>query len=159
MIMIYGSWDYGVWQTEFFAISSQFLPFYPLNNLQNQNFERMKKHLEISSLQECVKNHDHMLDCSWDMAHDRCNFYFSFWAIFCPFNPAMALTIKIFKKWKNSQEISSLPKITITSCRVPEIRCTTDRQTSGHKKWYIEVGAPPKNRESNCIQSFMKRDL
>ena len=27
-----------------------------------------------------------MLSCSWDMAHDKCN-YFSFWAFFCPFTP------------------------------------------------------------------------
>ena len=24
------------------------------------------------------------------MAHGRCNFYFSFWANFCPFTPLMA---------------------------------------------------------------------
>ena len=38
-----------------------------------------------------------MLYCSWDMAHDRCN-YFSFWAIFCPFTPL----IKTLKKWKKT---------------------------------------------------------
>ena len=31
-----------------------------------------------------------MLCCSWNMAHDRCNCYFSFWAIFCPFTPITA---------------------------------------------------------------------
>ena len=43
-------WSYDVWflryqarQTEFFVISDYFLPFYPLNNPENQNFEKMKK--------------------------------------------------------------------------------------------------------------------
>ena len=28
---------------------------------------------------------DHMLYCSWDMMRNRCNCYFSLWAIFCHF--------------------------------------------------------------------------
>ena len=31
------------------------------------------------------KNHDHMLPISSDMEHDKCNCYFSFWAILCTF--------------------------------------------------------------------------
>ena len=38
-------------------------------------------------LEKCIKNHDHMLYCPWDMAYNRCNCYFSFWANFCPFTP------------------------------------------------------------------------
>ena len=34
---------WSVWQTEFFVILDRFLPFYPLNNLKNQNFEKLKK--------------------------------------------------------------------------------------------------------------------
>ena len=41
-----------------------------------------------------------MLYCSWDMMHDRCNCYFSFWAIFCHFTPVTARKMKISKKWK-----------------------------------------------------------
>ena len=37
--------------------------------------------------QQTDKNHDHMLHCSWETTCDRCNFHFSFWAIFCPFTP------------------------------------------------------------------------
>ena len=48
-------------------------------------------------------------------------------------------------------EISSfyicVPKIMIKWCMAPEIWCTTDRQMDGQKKWHIEVGAPPKNKE------------
>ena len=35
-------------------------------------------------LHNCTENNDHRLYCSWDMARDRCNYYFSFWAIYCP---------------------------------------------------------------------------
>ena len=56
---------------------------------------------DIIILQKCTKNHDHMLYCSCDMAHDRCNCYFSFWAIFCSFNPLPAQKIKRKKKKKN----------------------------------------------------------
>ena len=31
-----------------------------------------------------------------------------------------------------------------------------DRQTDGRKKWYIEVGAPPKNQIVNKLISFQK---
>ena len=56
---------------------------------------------DIIILQKCTKNHDHMLYCSCDMARDRCNCYFSFWAIFCSFNPLTAQKIKRKKKKKN----------------------------------------------------------
>ena len=155
--LVYHKWrSYDVWflrygarQTEFFVILDHFLPFYPPNNPENQNFEKIKKTpgdiillhkctiktiiwcmvLEIWSatdriffvilghflpfyppnspyvrfiiLHKCSKNHDHMLYCSWDMAHDGCNFYFPFWAIFCPFTPLTPWKIKISKKWKD----------------------------------------------------------
>ena len=56
-----------------------------------------------------------MLSCSWDMAHDKCN-YFSFWAFFCPFTPPPPLTtpkMKMKKKWKKKicLEISSLNSV------------------------------------------------
>ena len=67
---------------DFFSFWTIFLPFYPPNSPENQNFEKMKEMPgDIIILHMCTKNHDHMLDCSQDMAHDGCN-YFSFWAIF-----------------------------------------------------------------------------
>ena len=129
-----------------------FLPFYPPNSPKNQNFEKMKKTPGDIILHMCTKNYDQMMYSSWDMVHDRCN-YFSF-------GPLFALTaqkIKIFKKWKKRLEISSfyiwVPKIMIRWCTVPGIWCTTDGQTDGWmdertnewKKWHIEVGVPPKN--------------
>ena len=50
--------------------------------------KRKKTPGDIIILHKCTKNHDHMLYCSWDiMVHDRCNFYFSFGAIFCFLTP------------------------------------------------------------------------
>ena len=61
------------------------------NNLKNQNFEKPKKTPgDIIILHKCTKNHDHMLYCSLDMAYNRCNCYFSFWAIFCHFTSLTA---------------------------------------------------------------------
>ena len=97
----------------------------------------------------CAINYDQMMYDSWDMVHDRCNCYFSFWAIVCPFTQLTAQKIKILKKWKKLLEISSfyicVPKIMIGWCMVPEIYCATDVQMDGQKKWHIEVGGPQKN--------------
>ena len=97
---------WNVWQTEFFVILGHFLPFYPSNSLKNQYLKKLKKTpRDIIILHKCTKNHDHMLYCSWHMTCDRCNCYFLFWAIFCPFNPLTAQKIKILKNWKKRLEI------------------------------------------------------
>ena len=98
----------------YFSFWVIFLSFYSPEN------ENIKKNLKIPRdiiiLHKCTKNHNHMLYCSWDMAHDGYN-YFSFWVIFCPFTPLTAQKIKISKKWKKHLEISlfytSVPKIMI----------------------------------------------
>ena len=72
----------------FFFHFGKFFAHLPPKNPKNQNFEKMKKMPgDIIILHKCTKNHDHMLYCFWDMVSDRCNCYFSFWAIFCPFTP------------------------------------------------------------------------
>ena len=61
------------------------------------------------------------------MARDGLNFYFSFWATFCPFIPLTTGKNKIKKKKKKTPEISSytcVPKIMIMRSTVPEIWCT-----------------------------------
>ena len=109
---------------------------------------------DIIILHKCTKNYDQMMYGSWDMVRDRCNWYFSFWAIFCIFTPLTAQKIKSLKKWKKLLEISSFyicaPKIKIRWCTVPEICCTTDRWTDGRtEKVTYEVGAPPKKWDEN----------
>ena len=124
--MIYGFWDVKHNRQIFFVILGQFLPFYPTSNPKNQNFEK-KKHLKILSFYKSgTKNHDYMLYCSWDMAHDRSIFLFSFSAIFCPSTPLTPQTMKISKKKKKKGlEITSfytrVPKIMIICYTVPKI--------------------------------------
>ena len=107
-----------------------FFALLPPNSQKYQNFEKMKKTQGDIILHMCTKNYDQMMYGSWDMVHDRCNCYFSFWAIFCPFTPLTAQKIKILKKWKKHLEISSfyisVPKIMIRWCMIPEIWCVTD---------------------------------
>ena len=42
-IMMYGFWYIMDDRQNFFVILGYFLPFYPSNNPENQNFEKMKK--------------------------------------------------------------------------------------------------------------------
>ena len=140
-----------------------FLHFYSPNSPKNQNFEKMKKKPgDIIILHNCTKNYDQMMYGSWDMVRDRCNCYFSFWAIFCPFTPLTAQKIKILKKWKKHLEISSfyisVPKIMTRWCTIPGICCVTDRQTDRQKKWHIEVGVSPKNWGPDPYNSLHQAD-
>ena len=65
-----------------------FFAFYPPKSPKNENSKKIKKIPgDITILQKFIKNHDHMLYCSWDLACDKCNCYFSFWTIFCPLTP------------------------------------------------------------------------
>ena len=66
---------------------------------------------DIIILHNCTKNYDYRLYCSWDMAQDGCNCYFSFWAIFQPFSPLTA--------WKNENEKKNMKK-------------TKQKKTPGH---------------------------
>ena len=96
--MIHGSWDMMCTRQNFFVILGHFFPFYPPYSLKNEKFKKMKKMPQyIIILHNCTKNHDHMLYCSWHMTGDRCNCYFWFWAIFCPFTPITAWKMKISK--------------------------------------------------------------
>ena len=156
--MLYFSWDRACHgyngYFSFWAICCPFTPLEPQKMKISKKWN--KKPGNIIILQKCTKNHDHMLYCSLDMACDTCNFYFSFWAIFCPFTPITAQKIKILQNWKKTLEISSfytcVPKIMSRWSTVPEVWCVTDGRTDGwtdaQKKWHIEVGAPHKNLNS-----------
>ena len=79
-----------------------FLPFYPCNNPENQNFEKMKNVSgDIIILQMCDKNNSHMMYAFQDKECDR-QFFLSFWAIFYQFISLTTWKIKIFKKWKKA---------------------------------------------------------
>ena len=147
----------GVWQRYFFVILCLFLPFYPITNLKNQNFEKMKhKPRDIIILHLCTTNDNHMMNGSWDMECDR-HYFFSCWTIFCPFTCLTIQKINILKKNENV----GVPKIMIR-CSVPEMWGATDGQTEkrtdGRKKWHIEVGAPPKNKLIDQFSSLSRSD-
>ena len=82
-------WSYDVWflrygvrQTEFFLILDHVFAFLPPNNLENENFEKMKKMPEdIINSDKCTINNNHMMYDSWDTKSDRQNF-FHFWPFF-----------------------------------------------------------------------------
>ena len=78
---------YRAWQTEFFVILDNFLPFYPPNNPKNQNFGKMKQTPgDIIILHKCTINDNHMMYGSWDVKCDGLNFL-PFWTIFCLLTP------------------------------------------------------------------------
>ena len=90
----------------YFSFWTIFCPFTPITAWKMKISTKKKKKKkktpgDITILHKCTKNHDHMLYCSWDIAHDGCNCYFSFWAIICPFTPLTAQKIKISKIWKS----------------------------------------------------------
>ena len=96
--MVYCSWDMAWDECNCFQFG-KFFHFYPSNSPKNENFKKMKKTPgNIIILHNCTKNNDYKLHCSWDMVHDWCNCYFSFWAIFCLFTTITAQKIKISKK-------------------------------------------------------------
>ena len=129
--MMYDSWDMNPNRQNFLSFWAIFFPFTPLTTQKIKMLKNRKKGPgDIIISHKCTKNHDNMLHCSWDVEHDRFN-YFSFWAIFCPFTYLTALKIKIKKKMKKSLEISfykCVPKIMIRWSMVPEIWCAMDRQ-------------------------------
>ena len=143
--MLYCSWDIVHDGSNcYFWIWVIFCPFTPVTarkmKIKKKNIWRYHR------LHKCPKDHDHMLYCSWDMAHDTCNCFFHF-GLFFALLPLTAQKIKISRKWKKYQEISSfytcVPKIMIRWRTVPETWCATDRRMDGREKWHIEVGAPP----------------
>ena len=85
--------------TVIFHFGIFFVPPHPPNSLKNENFTKMKKrHRDIIILHKYTKSHDHMVYCSWDMACDRCNFYFSF--CFGLFFALLPSPPNLLKKWK-----------------------------------------------------------
>ena len=103
--MLYSSWDMARDRCNFFSFWPIFCPFCPPNSPKNQNLIKKKKTPgDIIILHKCTKNRDHMLYCSWDMVRDRCNWYFSFWAIFCPFTSLTAWKMKFSKKMEKTLE-------------------------------------------------------
>ena len=123
------------------------IPLPPLKAKKSIFLKKWKKKSgNIIILEIWTKNYDQMMYGSWDMVHDRCNCYFSFWANFCPFTPLTAWKIKILKKWKKHLEISSfcirVPKMMIRWYTVPEIWCVTDVIVISHFRLFFAFLLP-----------------
>ena len=89
-------------QTKCFVILGHFLPFHPLNNPENQNFEKIKNaSRDVIILHLCIKNHNQsrcMLSEIWSVTNN----FLSFWTIVCPYTSLLTPKVKI---WKNCKKI------------------------------------------------------
>ena len=74
-------------------------------------------------LHKCTKNHDPMQYCSWDMVHDWCDCYFSFWTISYHFIPPNSPKNQNFKKMKKKKTFGDI--ITLHECTKNHIICYT----------------------------------
>ena len=88
------------------------------------------------------------------MTCGRCNFYFTFCAIFCPFTTLTTWKIKLKKMKKKPSFFTHVPQIMIIWCMAPEIKCTMDDWTDEWEKRYIKVGALPKKLYLNLNEKY-----
>ena len=131
-----------------------FFPFYPTNNLKNQNFEKMKKTPRaIINLHKCTKNWNNLIPEIWCVTNVSSIFHFGlFFALLSA--PKKQKFLKI-KKRLSISFCTCVQKIMITWCMVPEIWCPTDGQTyrwTEKVTYTVEMSTPPKNviLLSNC---------
>ena len=112
-----------------------FLPFYPPNSWNNENFTKWKKGLDISLFNTIVPQ---IIIICYTVPDIWCVtdvFFFFILGNFLPFYPPNRPKKQNFKKKKkkNFLEISSfytsVPKFTIRWCTVPQIWCVTDGWT------------------------------
>ena len=106
---------YGVQRTTLFVILDRFLPFYPPNNLKNQNFKKMKKTpSDIIIFHRCTINDNHMMYGSWDTEHRRQAEFLVILDHYLPFYPPKNLKIKVLRKiYKMPRDIIILYMCTI----------------------------------------------
>ena len=102
--MMHGSWDMVCDGCNYFSFWAIFCSFTPLTACKI----KMKKNEKTAwrfILHKHTKNYDQMMYSSWDMVCDRCNCYFSFWAVFFPFAPLTAQKTNFKKMKKNPGDI------------------------------------------------------
>ena len=111
----------------------------------------MKKTPGNIILQQCTINDNHMMYGSWDKM--------SFWTIFCCFTPLTTQEIKILKNGKKHLEISSfytsVPKIMIICCTVPEIWRVADVIVIFHFVPYFAL-LPPNSLKNRNLNEMKK---
>ena len=145
---------YGAWRMLLFFLLGHFLPFHCPNLYKKSKFQKNEKKKKkakmpghIIILHKCTKHHDHMLYCSWDMVCDGCNCYFSFWAIFYPYNSPKNQNFKKMNKTPGDIIILHVyQKLWLDNVRFLRYGMQwTDRQTDGRmEKVTYRGGCPPK---------------
>ena len=91
-------------RTGLFVILGHFLPFYPPNNLENQNSEKNRKNIWT------CHHFTHLYQKSW--SYNLCfmryrmwqTTFLSFWAIFCFYTLLMTQKIKTWEKKKKKKK-------------------------------------------------------
>ena len=101
--MLYWYWDMVCNRCNYFSFLAIFCNFTPLTAQKIKISKKWKKTPgDIIILHMCTKHYDEMMYSSWGMVRDRCNCYFPFLTVFCPFTPLTIQEIKIKKNEKNS---------------------------------------------------------
>ena len=128
---MFGSWDKQHCRQNFVSFYNVFCPFTTQKmHPENQNFKNKenKAWRYYHFLHVCHKWQSY--DIWFLRSGVQQTEFLSFWTIFCPFILLTSRKIKILKKWNNHMEISSfytsVPKIMIICCTVPEIQHMTD---------------------------------
>ena len=105
--MTYGSWDMEHNSQNFFVVLDHLLPFYPLNNPENQNYKKWKKPWRLHNLTQ-ISNIMIIWYTVPEMWHLRDVIVIFHLGLFSPLlSLLIARKIKIFKKWKKPLELSS----------------------------------------------------
>ena len=85
----------------------------PPNDLEYKNFWKMKKMPgDITLLQMCTRNEDHMIYGSWNIRYNRQN-VLSFWAIFWPFTPWQPEKSKFWKIERNTRRYHHFTQVSL----------------------------------------------
>ena len=155
-----------------FFIFGYFLTFHPPSSSKKKFRKMRKKTTATTTTTTCRYHHfTQVHQKSWSyailflryMVCDRCNGYFYFWAIFCPFTALTAQEIKIKKNKKNTHtHTHAKTKKQLRWSTVPMIWCATDTRT---EKVAYRGGCPTQKkstlgwRKKNCRLSSLTQTL
>ena len=126
----YDAWflRYGSQRTECFIILDHYLPFYPPNNLKTQNFEKMKKYLEILAFYTCTPQ----MATIWCVVPE---IWITTDRRFCHFGPFFALLLppsnnpNIF--WKNKKKCLEIILYKCSKIHDHMVHCSWDMTCDG----------------------------
>ena len=97
-----------------------------------------------------------MLYCFWDMARDRCNFYFSFLSIFCPFTPLQPKNWKFQKNENTPGDNIVLHKCTKNHDQM--LYCSWDMVHDWYNCYFSFRVIPPSHTHPHTHTQFQKNE-